>query len=254
MNISRIYKNPIPSYAWGLATFIILLIALVTADYFKIITLKREADLLAVAGIPLFIVTVIQLTYSHSIQTADLVRSHISEFISNQELYSAFHELIYAYKDDKWIEVKGLLPTTLSRDCEKKDDNMRNESWDALKNVNKDRPIGSRYYDPDFFQNSIEEQRLDSVLHYFDMLAYNYRRKLISLKYITGVSGYHLAVLGSRDVVKYYLDQTKKFWDFLPYKKRVGAEPPYENLRILLAHIELHNKAQTAKQLQRDTS
>ena len=105
------------------------------------------------------------------------------------------------------------------------------------------REPGLRFYDPDFFQGSKEEQRLDAVLHYFDVLAYNYRKGLISLADISGVSGYHLAVIGSRDVVQYYLAQNKAYWDNLPYKTRVGAEPPFVSLGVLLAELKNYNES-----------
>ena len=93
-----------------------------------------------------------------------------------------------------------------------------------------------------FFQGSIEEQRLDAVLHYFDMLAYNQQRNLISAEDISGVSGYHLAVIGSRDIINYYLDQIKNNWEYLPYKKRISAEEPFDNLRKLLADVKRINE------------
>lgn len=142
---------------------------------------------------------------------------------------------------------------TLNRDAQKTPD-TRKQSWQALATINDGRAEGSRYYDPDFFQHSPEERRLDSVLHYFDMLAYNEDRKLISVEDITGVAGYHLAVIGSRAVVQYYLERNRVWWAHLPYHEAVGAEEPYHYLRALLSKIKTRNKSLAARTLSQEAT
>jgi len=270
------------SYIWGIIVFVFLLVVTLGLYKSNYVTLKTDVDLLTLTGIPLFVITILCLAKSYRVQAAALVRSHISEFISNQELYSAFYELIYAYEDDIWIKVEKALPSNLNRKERNKTPEMKAASWRALESINGSKAEGKRYFDPDFFgslgirmvngfrqvavhcknngmytarrwspcefpenhffQGSIEEQRLDAVLHYFDMLAYNQQRNLISAEDISGVSGYHLAVIGSRDIINYYLDQIKNNWEYLPYKKRISAEEPFDNLRKLLADVKRINE------------
>ncbi len=250
MRKSEEIQKPIPAYIWGLVVFALILVCVAIASAMDYIKLELKLDALAITAIPLFIVTIIELARTHRLQTAELVRSHISEFLSNDQLNGAFHELIYRYSDEIWRKVKSSLPGNVSRDDIKtRTPEKKQEVWKGLELLNAERALGTRFYDPDFFQGSTEEQHLDAVLHYFDVLAYNYRRGLISLRDIRGVSGYHLAVIGSREVIQYYLAQNKAFWDNLPYKTRIGAEPPFENLRLLLAAIKRFNQIKTGVSL-----
>ena len=230
------------SYVLGLVMFILLLAVVTIAHWLSYIEFEPRINILAITGIPLFFVTILELVKTHELQTATLVRSHISDFLSNEELNSAFHYLIYGYSDDKWRKVKSVLPQDIDRDdAASRTDENRIKVWSKLDSINVNRKLGLRFYDPDFFQGSKEEQHLDAVLHYFDVLAYNYRKDLISLADISGVSGYHLAVIGSREVVTYYLKQTKDYWAKLPYNMRVGAEPPFVSLEKLLAALKDYN-------------
>lgn len=238
---------------WGLLAFAVILVVALILIQMGVVKPRGEVDIFAIAGIPLFIATIASLAKTYRVQAAGLVRSHISELLANTDLHMAFHELIYAYRDETWEAVKAALPTHLGRDVAPKTPEMRKQSWEALAALNEGRSEGFRYYDPDFFQHSPEERRLDSVLHYFDMLAYNRERHLISVEDITGVAGYHLAVIGSRSVIRYYLARNRDWWEKLPYKQRVGAEEPYRHLRSLLEEIERRNKRDAARELSEES-
>jgi hypothetical protein len=247
-NLSRM-----PAYAWGIALFVLLLAGEVILDRAGVINFKKEIDLFGIAGIPLFFVTIIELVRTHRLQAAELIRAHMSGFLTNDNLHGAFHDLIYQYSDDDWKLVKSKLPSSMERD-QPKTPEVRGAVWKALETINLGREEGSRLYDPDFFQGSKEEKRLDAVLHFFDILAYNYRNRLISVKNIRGVAGYHLAVIGTREVISYLLRRNSEYWKRLPYQNRIGAEPPFENLRRLLAAVEHYNRKELGKGLQRSNS
>jgi hypothetical protein len=239
-------KTIFPSYLWGLLIFVgLLCIALIWERVTGIETFKKQIDLFGIAGIPLFFVTIIELVRTHRLQSAELVRSHMSLFLTNRDVYDAFHELIYNYSDDEFDNVRSLLPPTINRNA-RKSDAVKSQVWKLLEGFNEGRGEGSRFYDPDFFQGSLEERRLDSVLHYFDVIAYNYRNSLLRITDIEGVAGYHLAVIGTRKVTTYYLQRNEDYWKTLPYETRVGAEAPFENLRLLLDGIKRHNRAKIA--------
>ena len=243
----------IPAYVWGLFLFLAILCVEILLDRNGTIKFKNEIDLFGIAGIPLFFVTIIELMRSHRIQAAELVRGHMSAFLMNAELYRTFHELIYDYSDADWERVKALLPKAIKIN-DQKTPAVVGRVWAAIDDLNHGREEGSRLYNPDFFQGSLEEKRLDSVLHFFDILAYNYRNGLIPLNNITGVAGYHLAIINTREVTSYYLSRNKEFWNKLPYEKRMRAEAPYENLRQLLQALERRNTVTFAKQLQKKPS
>lgn len=234
---------------WGLIALVATIAVALVLVHNGMAVARKEIDLFAIAGIPLFIATIASLAKTYRVQAAGLVRSHISELLSNTDLHTAFHELIYAYRDETWEQVKAAQSSACDRDVFPKTPEMRRRAWEAIEALNEGRSEGLRYYDPDFFQHSAEERRLDSVLHYFDMLAYNKERRLISVEDITGVAGYHLAVIGSRRVIQYYLERNRDWWGKLPYKQRVGAEEPYRHLRSLLEEIERRNKREAAREL-----
>ena len=227
--------------------FFLLVLGVIVAHSLKLIEIKNQIDLFGLVGVPAFVITIWQLLRGHQIQSFDLVRSHMTGFLSNKALRSAFMELIYTYNDDDWNAVKAKLPKALNRES-KKTSAMRENSWKALETLNIGRAEGRRLYDPDFFQGSEEEKRLDAVLHFFDVLAYGYRSKMISVADLAGVAGYHLTIIGSREVTTYFLKRNKEFWDNLPYRERVGAEPPFENLRVLLKAVKQYNRTARAKE------
>ena len=114
---------------------------------------------------------------------------------------------------------------------------IRQSVWEAF-NPKESLPVGKRRYHPMFFQGSPEEKRLDRVLHHFDMIAYYWLQGTIHIKDISGVAGYHLGVIGTRRVIRYYLRLNDKRWPLLPYKQAVGGEPPFAQLADLLKELE----------------
>lgn len=229
----------IPPYWWGIISFFLLIIIFGIIGHLDTKFIKKEIDPLSIAGIPLFIVTIASLVKSYRVQTAGFVRDHIANFLANKDLYSAFHDLIYKYNDDVWKNTKKLCQQTING---YDPFNIKmDKCWVDLQNINTNKQQGSRFYHPAVFQGSLEEQRLDAVLHYFDILAYNRKQKLISIDDITGVSGYHLTVIGSRRIIRYYLNINKVQWKKLPYHKKMRSEEPFKNLRRLLFEIKLRN-------------
>ncbi len=244
-------RRALPALAWGLAFFLIVLSIELILARVGLVTIRRNIDLFGIVGIPLFFVTISELARTHSLQAAALITGHMSNFLTNDGLYSAFHDLISKYSDEDWEAVRSLVEKSLNRNDKKKTPDMRKEAWEALASLNSERLEGSRLYHPDFFQGSVEEKRLDSVLQFFDVLAYNYRNGLISVRDIRGVAGYHLAVIGTREVTDYYLRRNAEFWRNLPFEERVGAEPPFENLRQLLTAYKHYNRRVIGQVLQR---
>ena len=123
------------SYIWGLAIFLLLLVVVLIAHKLNpdVVQVQTQIDILAITGIPLFFVTILELVKTRKFQAAALVRSHISDFLSKEELSVAYHYLIYGYSDDTWKKVKSDLPPDIIRDdVASRTDENRNKVWSKL--------------------------------------------------------------------------------------------------------------------------
>ena len=163
----------------------------------------------------------------------------MAEFLINDKLYSAYQELIYNYSNSEWN--KAWIKT---KKYEAKYEGnidipheVRQSVWKAF-NPEEILPVGSRRYHPMFFQGSLEEQRLDRVLHYFDIIAYHWSRGVISIEDISGTIGYHLGIIRKRDVIQRYLKLNADRWDLLSDT----GEPPFTKLKALLDKLEKKQK------------
>jgi hypothetical protein len=105
----------VTAYILWVTLFLVLLCSEIYLDRVGAIKFKSEIDLFGIAGIPLFFVTIVELIRAHRVQAAELVRSHMSAFLMNDDLHRVFHELIYDYSDGDWEKVRSLLPKTLNR-------------------------------------------------------------------------------------------------------------------------------------------
>ena len=109
------------------------------------------------------------------------------------------------------------------------------EMYQCLECLQDGREEGRRFYHPAMFQGSVEEKRLDSLLGYFNIIAYYYNKeKFLSIDDINGSIGYHLAVMGARTVVKEYLNHIEETWEKGGYAKKFGMLQPYHHLKELL--------------------
>lgn len=111
-----------------------------------------------------------------------------------------------------------------------------------LANLQDGRKEGSRLYHPEKFQGSEEEKRLDSLLGYFNIVAYYYNRKVLSLNDINGSIGYYLMVMASRRVIKEYMNLIVASWEKHEqkqgYAKAYGIEQPLLDLKRLLDDLQ----------------
>lgn len=161
--------------------------------------------LFSITATPLFLVTIIELARNRRVQAAAFVRTHIGEFLGNEDMRRAFHERVCRYRDADWEEVAELASEFGSKD--RFNPEVREQVWQVLCPLNKDRQEGARRYHPMFFQRSLEERRPDMLLHYFDLIAYHWRRGVLDIKDISGVAGYRLSVIKGRKVIQCYLTE-----------------------------------------------
>ena len=224
-----------PSYVWGVAAFLAL-------------TVAPDGPFLHVTAPPLFLVTILELARNRRLHAAAFLRNHMAEFLTNDELQSAFYDLIYNYTDDKWASADAAFGAE-ARKYEKNTNipmEIRNRVWEKLNPEEIPTAAGKRRYHPMFFQGSEEERRLDKVLHHFGLIAHYWSRRAIDISDISGVAGYHLGVIGTREVSKYYMEISITRWNYLPYGDAIGVEPPFKQLKTLLEELERWQKKRNA--------
>ena len=205
----------------------------------------RAALITAIPAIALFLAAYIQLRRNARNQRVAFVSQYVSRIFTDQELSDTFHYLIYTYSNDRFCRVKMKL----------KDDGITRESchghettheamYASLYSLQDGRKKGFRFYHPDFFQRSVEEKRLDSLLGYFNIIAYYVRKGLLDRKDIDGSIGYHLTVMGTRDVIAEYMKIIEEEWNKEGrYARQFGMGQPFRDLKWLLDELRKRRRS-----------
>jgi hypothetical protein len=227
---------------WGNRYIARVLLAVVLSDLLLLsiiwlfqLDLKSGDGLTAFTAIPLFIITILELNRAIQIQRASFVKEYVAQFFTNHDLHLAFHELIYSYGDDKYAQIEKI-----AQELHLKDQKER-PIFEPFAEINKDRPIGARFFHPALLQLSPEERRLDALLGYFDVVGYYYVKNILQMRDIAGTLGYQLSLMRRRRVVITYLDLTKHWWHTLPNPEELGVAP-FQYLRKLLDGLAEYNK------------
>jgi len=177
---------------------------------------NREVGIAIFTGVPLFLITIIQLKVSSTIQRSNYVRELASKIHSQPELSEAFFYLVYTYDNELFKSFKE-------------------KGEEARLKLQGERTIGRRLYDPDTFQGSEEERRLDNLLSYFDIIGFHFYRGLIPIDDIAGVLGFHLAALSTREVIKSYREGNPDHWEKSSFTKDFNSVAPHQYLTEMLA-------------------
>ena len=213
-----------------------------------ILLFRLEFDLkigvTAFTATPLLVLAILQLARTLREQRAAFVRDYVSQFFTKSELYQAFHDLIYTYSTAKYQQVDSLARQAglLQDDGEPVSVSCARGEFTFCESVQDGRAAGERLYHPALFQGSPEERKLDSLLGYFNVLAFYYVRGFIRLEDIAGSIGYFLAVMNSRHCVKEYIRLAENVWRRREYRETMGATRPFVYLKRLLADVDSYNK------------
>lgn len=164
------------------------------------------------------------------VQKANFIKEFVSGFHLNKGLQNDFFNLIYLYTDSKYELIMN------AKGAPKGPEFGANKFFDE-DGINKDKKNGERYYNIYTFTGSEEERRLDSVLYYFDIVAYYFNAKLLTIQEIEGTLGYFLDVLTVRKSVRDYINLIKKEWADSTYGKQ-GSVQPLRNLDKLIVSFE----------------
>lgn len=229
---------------------LIFLLAIIIAIYMTMIHGSSDmpttwnsiggALIVAIPTIALFMAASVQLRKNSEHQRAAFLSQYISKIFTNKEFSDTFHYLVYTYEDEYFCRVKMKL----------KDDGITVESGqkmmfqclDALP-FQDGREEGFRFYHPGMFQGSTEERRLDSLLGYFNIIAYYYKKeKLLSMNDINGSIGYHLTVIGEKAVIAEYMSIMEEGWKKGEYAEKFGMQEPFRDLKDLLRDLTLERK------------
>jgi hypothetical protein len=178
-------------------------------------------------------------------QRAAFVKDYVAKFYTEKELYGTFHDLVYTYSDTQFKQVQRISSEQNPKNHHFAPDEKPIFEWfDGLQGA---RTSGSRLYHPLLFQGSQEEQRLDRLLGYFDVIGYYYVNGFLEIGDVVGSLGYHLAVIADRDVIQEYLKIARTKWRDLPYEREMNAAVPFVYLTHLLRAVKSYNALNTQK-------
>ena len=194
----------------------------------------------------IFVVPLMQLGRNVRLQRASFIKDYVSQFFTNDKLYRTYHDLIYTYDDETYAKVNQI-----ANEIDEK--NKVKPMFDCFESLNRSRQEGARLYHPDFFQGSLEEQRLDALLGYFDVIGFYYCRGFLKMEDIAGTLGYYLAFIGRRQVLKRYFEicANPEYWSA---ESKLFATEPFGYLRRLLLDFEKYNRehGDALRKLQQD--
>lgn len=224
---SLLRENPSLLYGIIAVLFLESVVALLLDQ--GILAFDKHIGLAVFGGLPVLLLTLIQLYTGSIVQRASLVKDLAAKIYTDEKLAETFHSLVYTY-DDKTL--KSFLDA----------DKVKREEMNA------GRVPGSRLFDPATVSGTEEERRLDALLGYLDIIAYHHHRRLIHMRDIAGVLGYHLAIIGNRQAITAYRASIPEFWQNSMFGQIYGTNSvPLRYLDKLLkdyqAYCERQNRS-----------
>lgn len=203
----------------------------------------------ALATICLVGVAYAQFGKSRESQRAAFLSEYISKIFTDKELSDTYHYLVYTYTDGTFVKVCEALNAKGNTE----DPIDHKKMYSCLEALQDGREEGLRFYHPEKFQGSVEEKRLDSLLGYFNIIAYYHNKKVLSLDDINGSIGYHLTVMASRNVIKAYLGLIDRSWKER-YAQTYGLEQPLLDLKKLLKDVRRKRRTSSCEDVDPATS
>ena len=168
--------------------------------------------------------TALQVKNNQKSRYIAFVSDYVSKLFTNEEFVDTFYYLIYTYTPEVFHEVKNKLEDLLNEE-RNTDRDLQEEMYRRLECLQHGRKAGVRFYHPRLFQGSVEEKRLDSLLGYFNFIAYVYynERKLVAREAIDGIVGYHLDEIVGSAVVQEYFAYINEVWSAGDHLTRFGT-------------------------------
>lgn len=194
------------------------------------------AVIAALATVALVWVAGVQLRKNRESQRLAFLAEYVSKIFTDKDISDTYHYLVYTYTNSKFREVREKLKELNEEENTSAPDKHK-KMYKCLECLQDGREEGLRFYHPGMFQGSVEEERLDSLLGYFNIIAYYYNENIVSIKDINGIIGYHITVIASRDVIKEYMNYIEANWT--KFEKRYGPQQPLHDLKTLLDKVQL---------------
>jgi hypothetical protein len=222
----------------------LLLVVLVELGLFflssrQLLKFGPEITIQTYTVIPLFILAILQLAYNGRLQKTDFLRNYSEEFFTNEALYSAFHQLVYTYRDSDFEKVEALI--TEHEAAKTLSDKTPRPVFTSIQRSLGVEEIGCRLYHPKYFQGSPEERRLDMLIGYFDLLGYHHMRGYLSIEDIAGSLGHYLNMLSRRKVIQSLRAIYRDAVLDSDYAKHNGRIRPFYYFEELMRSIENFN-------------
>ena len=227
-----------------------------------------------IAIIGVILVAAMQFGDARDAQRRNFVSEHVTKTFTHEDLRDTYYYLAYSYPAGAFWriekEVECLLkrkekllekmfsirkelndPGTKFRKEEKKNDlfnvekgldKLREDMFQRLEPLQGNRVEGQRLYHPRLFQGSVEEKRLDSLLGYFNVIAYYYysRPQTFTIKDLEGSIGFHIVSTCRNRAVAEYFAIINEVWenDRERLTQLYGERKPFSYLQDLAKDLE----------------
>jgi hypothetical protein len=200
-----------------------LLIALLRVPFGTkpLLEFDPKTSLALFTGIPLFLITIIQLHASSVVQRANYIKDFAVTFHQEKAFSDAFYYLVYSYTNEMYARF-------IAADS---------KAQGAMQGA---RTKGQKLYNPKTFIGSAEERRLDALLGFFDVIGYHHYKGIVHMRDVAGVFGFQLAALATRQVIKDYRAAIPEHWPTSSFAKDFNTVAPFRYLEELLKAFQAH--------------
>ncbi|MEM8676336.1 MAG: hypothetical protein AAGF83_21095, partial [Cyanobacteria bacterium P01_G01_bin.67] len=184
------------------------------------------------------LITSFQLVRSQKLQKANYIKELLTEFRRDTELYNAYYDLIYSYRNNVFLKIEEIALDIIKNEYNNSIDKDKLPIFTCFDHLQENRERGSYFYYPQLFHFSIEERRLDGVLDYFNTVAFYWYQGLIRMDDIVDLLGNYIDVLINRKIISNYLEYALEKWD---YK---NSSPPYLYLSLFFIDFKKYGASQ----------
>lgn len=168
---------------------------------------------------------------------AAFLKEHATKFFTDRELMDAWFELVEQYDNAIYLAIDQAVVRhgygrPLPQSCVD-ELHYRQRVW----NAGAGRDPRKRFWHPETLPRSPEERRIDSLMGYFDVLAYYWQIGYASLEEMHGLLGTYLGLLNAKRATRDYVRNMQSRWDAHGFNRLV-SHAPFEHLCKLLEAYE----------------
>jgi hypothetical protein len=193
-----------------------------------------------------------QLWLNSKISQSVAIKEFYTKFFEKSDLYSIWFNLFYKYSNNTFEKIERYI----------NDNNIEtlNNLWEhslvdqySLREHSHGRQEGERFWHPKLINYTREEENIDRLLGFMNILGDNFERGNVPLSEIGDAAEYYLFAIGNCEAFRAYLELNKTSFcepvqyrdtkDDSPQRIRYGY-PPFRHLCFLLSELDKNRRKQ----------